>query len=74
MSCPDKASAIIKFNINVSDEQFKELKQLAHKNHVSPEELLRTNVEKWLSYSQNDFDQAARYILEKNAEFYRLLE
>lgn len=59
--------------IPLSDERLERLKALAHQAGVSPEELARAGLEEWLGRSRQDFPQAARYVLEKNAELYRRL-
>jgi hypothetical protein len=40
---------------------------------VTPEELARAGLEDWLRQPREDFVQAARYVLEKNAELYKRL-
>ena len=59
--------------INLSDEQLKKLQQLAQKNGVTAEDLLRSSVEDWLNHPKSDFAQASSYVLQKNAELYRRL-
>ncbi len=59
--------------INISDTRLKKLQQLANESGVSPEELLCASVEEWLSGSKDEFDQAASYVLKKNAELYQRL-
>ena len=59
--------------VTIPDEQLEKLQQLALENQVSPEDLLRANIEDWLAASNDDFTQAASYILNKNAELYRRL-
>ena len=59
--------------VTIPDEQLEKLQQLALDNQVSPEDLLRANIEDWLAASNDDFTQAASYILNKNAELYRRL-
>lgn len=59
--------------VTIPDEQLEKLQQLALENQVSPEDLLRANTEDWLAASNDDFTQAASYVLNKNAELYRRL-
>jgi antitoxin FitA len=59
--------------INIPDEQLQKLQQLARDSQVSPEDLLRVNIEEWLARPQDEFIQAADYVLKKNAELYRQL-
>ena len=46
---------------------------LAKKAGTPPEDLLRPQVEDWLSQPEPDFEEAARYVFKKNAELYRRL-
>ncbi|MGF1675001.1 MAG: ribbon-helix-helix protein, CopG family [Rivularia sp. (in: cyanobacteria)] len=59
--------------INISDEQLRRLQQLAQESQVSPEDLLRSSIEDWLTCPKNEFPQAASYVLKKNAELYHRL-
>lgn len=59
--------------VNVPDEQLQKLQQLAQDSQVTPEDLLRASIIEWLSEPENEFTQAAKYILNKNAELYRRL-
>ncbi len=59
--------------INLSDEQVQKLQQLAQKNGVAAEDLLRSNIEDWLNHPKSNFAQASSYVLQKNAELYRRL-
>jgi hypothetical protein len=59
--------------INIPEEQLQQLQAMAQANNISPEELLRATIEDWLNYPKSDFEQAANYVLQKNAELYRRL-
>lgn len=59
--------------IDIPDEQLQKLQQLARDSQVSPEDLLRVNIKDWLDRPQDEFTQAADYVLNKNAELYRRL-
>jgi antitoxin FitA len=59
--------------INIPDEQLQKLQQLARDSQVSPEDLLLVNIKHWLDRPQDEFAQAASYVLKKNAELYRRL-
>jgi antitoxin FitA len=59
--------------VDIPDEQLQKLQQLARDNQVSPEDLLRINIEEWLARPQDEFTQAASYVLKKNTELYRRL-
>ena len=59
--------------VDIPDEQLQKLQQLAEEIHISPEDLLRANIEDWLTCPNQEFAQAASYVLKKNAELYRRL-
>jgi predicted transcriptional regulator len=59
--------------INIPEEQLQQLEAMAQANNISTEELLRASIEDWLNYPKSDFEQAANYVLQKNAELYRRL-
>jgi antitoxin FitA len=59
--------------INIPEEQLQQLQAMAQANNISPKELLRATIEDWLNYPKSDFEQAANYVLQKNAELYRRL-
>jgi antitoxin FitA len=59
--------------VNIPDEQLEKLQQLAKESQVSPEDLLRANIEDWLARPKDEFTEAASYVLKKNAELYRRL-
>jgi antitoxin FitA len=60
-------------SIPLSDEQLVQLKALAEKAGVTPEDLARARLEEWLQGPHEDFLGAAQYVLQKNAELYRRL-
>jgi antitoxin FitA len=59
--------------VTIPDEQLEKLQQLARDSQVSPEDLVRANIEDWLDTSNDEFTQSASYILNKNTELYRRL-
>jgi predicted transcriptional regulator len=61
------------FTITLSPDRASKLQELAKEAGRSPEDLLRTQVESWLSQPEDDFEEAASYVLKKNAELYRRL-
>ncbi|MEB3216838.1 MAG: DNA-binding protein [Nostocales cyanobacterium 94392] len=56
--------------IDISDSQLQKLQDLAKLYGVSPEALLRASLEDWLSSPKPEFNNAANYVLKKNAELY----
>ncbi|HEV3255760.1 MAG TPA: DNA-binding protein [Gemmataceae bacterium] len=59
--------------VPLSDERLEQLREMARRVGVAPEELARAALEDWLHQPRKDFVQAARYVLQKNAELYRRL-
>jgi hypothetical protein len=59
--------------IELSKEQEEQLRKVAEHLGVSPEALAKAALVDLLSPPAEDFDAAARRVLEKNAEFYRRL-
>jgi antitoxin FitA len=59
--------------IQLPDEQAARLAELAARFHLSPEQLAAAQVLDLLSRPDDRFEQAARFVLEKNAELYRRL-
>jgi antitoxin FitA len=59
--------------INLTEHQLQKLQELAQKLGMSTEELLSASVEDLLNSPQNEFNQAASYVLRKNAELYKRL-
>lgn len=61
------------FTVTLPEGLAHKLKTLAAEAGVTPEELLRSSMEEWLSHPREDFARAADYVLRKNAELYRRL-
>jgi len=59
--------------INLSEERMERLREVASRLGVSPEDLARMSVEALLARPDEKFEEAARHVLEKNAELYRRL-
>ncbi len=59
--------------VPLSEERLEQLRELAQRANVSPEELARAGLEDWLRQPREDFVEAAQYVLRKNAELYRRL-
>jgi hypothetical protein len=59
--------------IQVSDDRFQELGELAESLGITPEQLVQANVEDMLAQPKEDFRQALSYVLEKNEELYKRL-
>ena len=59
--------------INITEQQLQFLQSLAPKLGISTEELLSASLEDLLNYPKSKFNQAASYVLRKNAELYQRL-
>jgi hypothetical protein len=59
--------------VPLSDEQLAQLRIRAEQEGLTPEEYLRRRVEQLLGGPDEQFRQAATYVLRKNAELYRRL-
>ena len=59
--------------IPLSDERLAELRLRSEQAGLAPEEFLRRRVEQLLDRPDEQFRQAAAYVLQKNAELYRRL-
>jgi antitoxin FitA len=59
--------------INLSEEHLRRLSELAASLGVSTEDLARMSVEELLARPDEKFEEAARHVIEKNAELYRRL-
>ena len=51
--------------IDLPDNQFQKLQDLAKVYGIPAEVLLRASIEDWLSSPKSDFTQAAEYVLKK---------
>ncbi len=60
-------------SIELPESQLDELRALAERLGVAPEELARAVVADQLSGARDDFDEIASRILKKNRELYRRL-
>jgi antitoxin FitA len=59
--------------ISLSEDCFEQLNMLAEQAGVTPGELARAMFEMWLARPRAKFQDAAGYVLTKNAELYRRL-
>ena len=59
--------------VTLSDERLLKLTKMADSLGITTEELVRLSVEDLLSRPDQAFEEAARKVLEKNAELYRRL-
>ncbi len=60
-------------SLNLDDEQSKRLQERARELGVDAGELAKAAVNDLLTRPADDFDRAAKFVLEKNPELYRRL-
>jgi predicted transcriptional regulator len=60
-------------SLNLDDDQSKRLQQRAQELGVDPRDLAKAAVNDLLSRPADDFDRAAKSVLDKNRELYRRL-
>ncbi len=63
----------MQMTIDLSDEQTEQFQQLAKSLSIPPQELVRAAIDDFLLHQAEDFNQAARYVLQKNEELYKRL-
>jgi predicted transcriptional regulator len=59
--------------ITLSDDRLAKLREIAEQFKIKPEDLARVSIEELLTRPEESFQQAADYVLHKNAELYRRL-
>lgn len=59
--------------INLTDEKWRRLKEMAARLGIAPEELIQTTLNDLLTQPDESFKPALDYVLEKNKELYRKL-
>ncbi len=60
-------------SLQLDEEQSRRLLEFAREMHVDPSELAKAAIDDLVSRPTDDFDQAARRVLDKNRELYRRL-
>ncbi len=61
------------FTVRLTQEQMLKLAEVAARLKITAEELARIGIEELLAHPDNEFQQAADYVLKKNADLYRRL-
>jgi hypothetical protein len=59
--------------INLTDDRLRALEKLSTRLNISPEELVRLSIEDILTRPEETFQNAMKYVLEKNSELYQRL-
>ena len=61
------------FTVRLTQKQMLKLEEVAARLKITAEELARIGIEDLLARPDHEFQQAADYVLKKNAELYRRL-
>ncbi|MEY4519036.1 MAG: hypothetical protein RLZZ499_1635 [Cyanobacteriota bacterium] len=59
--------------LDLSDNQFQKLQDLATVHGITVEVLLKAGLEDWLNAQKSEFVDASNYVLTKNTELYQRL-
>ena len=59
--------------ITLSEDRFAKLQEIAHRFNIKAEDLARVSIEELLTRTEDSFQRAAEYVLQKNADLYRRL-
>ena len=59
--------------VSLPADRLNQLKAVAERFHVAPEELVRVSIEELLTRPEDDFRKALDYVLQKNAQLYQRL-
>ena len=59
--------------VDISDDRFSKLREVAKGLLVTPEELVVASIEDLLARPEDDFEQAVEYVLKKNTALYSRL-
>ncbi len=59
--------------ITLSDKDLEKLRHLAIRLRIRPEDLVRITVEEFLARPDEEFEDLAAYLLDKNADLYERL-
>ena len=69
----DAEEANVTISLRLDDEQSRRLLEVALELNVEPSELAKAAISDLVSRPSDDFERAARHVLEKNRELYRRL-
>lgn len=59
--------------IDLPDAQLQQLKEVATRLKIAPEELIRASLEELLAHPEERFQHALEYVIHKNDELYQRL-
>jgi len=61
------------FTVTIPDDRLPEVKEMAARFQIMPEELVRVSLEEFLSRPEDAFQRTVDFVLGKNTELYRRL-
>lgn len=59
-----------RLTIQLPEESLKKLKDRAKAASLEPEEFVQNYIENWLAASDEGFEAASQYVIQKNSELY----
>jgi len=62
-----------RITVTIPDDRLSKLQEIAARFQITPEDLIRVSIDELLARPEEDFRQAAEYVLNKNSELYRRL-
>lgn len=62
-----------RITVAIPDDRLSKLQEIAARFQITPEDLIRVSIDELLARPEEDFRQAAEYVLNKNSELYRRL-
>ena len=62
-----------RITVTIPDDRLSKLQEIAARFQITPEDLVRVSIDELLARPEEDFRQAAEYVLNKNSELYRRL-
>ena len=65
---------MVTITVNLPNEKFKNLREMAERFQIPPEELVRVSIEVLFNPPSDDFQQALERVLAKNVSLYKRLE
>jgi hypothetical protein len=64
---------MVTITVTLSEERLQNIRELAKKFNIAPEELLRVSFEELVARPQEDFQKTLEYVLETYKELYKRL-
>ena len=62
-----------RITVTIPDDRLSKLQEIAARFQITPEDLVRVSIDELLARPEENFRQAAEYVLNKNSELYRRL-